>query len=129
MFQNPGNEDPSQTLPHVASVAAAYGDPTGKYMAFLRKYDGFYTGKSFWLYDQVGVFPNSPSSKKAARSLIKKQDDMVDLLFSSLIASNVPDVPFECPAIFSDAVKVPIDNDLYVTCEKLRPFYVDSALP
>ncbi|KAF5312756.1 hypothetical protein D9619_003003 [Psilocybe cf. subviscida] len=129
MSQNPGDEDPSQTLPHVASVAAAYGDPTGKYMAFLKKHDSSYSGKSFWLYDQVGAFPNSPGSKKAARSLIRKQDGVSDLSFPSLVANDVPDVPFACPAVFSDTVKVLIDNDLYVTCDELRPFYVNSALP
>lgn len=128
MAQNPGDEDPSLTLPHVASVAAAYGDPAGKYMAFLKKHDSSYSGKSFWLYDQVGAFPHSPGSKKAARWL-QKEDDTFDLLYTSLVANDVPDVPFECPAVFSDAVKVLIDNDLYVTCDELRPFYVNSALP
>ena len=35
MGLDPKKEQVSDIFPHVAAVAAAYGDPTGKYQAFL----------------------------------------------------------------------------------------------
>lgn len=112
----PNGEDVSQIFPHVAAVAAAYGDPTGKYAAYLKKMDSTYESKSYWFYDQPLAFPNSPSSTKQARRYSRKRDDSVS-------TPDVPVIPFECPAIFNDAVKVEIDNGLYVSCDDLRPYY------
>lgn len=63
MSLDPKTEDVKEILPHVASIAAAYGDPTGKYAAFLKKTMNDYQSKSFWLYDQTAALPNSPASQ------------------------------------------------------------------
>ena len=33
---NPGQEDPTCVFPHVTAVAAAYGDPTERYMRYIK---------------------------------------------------------------------------------------------
>ena len=32
-------------------------------------------------------------------------------------------IPFECPAVFRDAQETELEDDLFVTCDVLRPFY------
>lgn len=112
MAADPKNEDVSELVPHVAAVAAAYGDPTGKYGAFLKKTMQDYQAKSFWFYDQAPAIPNSPAAAANKRA----RDD------TTLQAT---DIPFECPKIFEldNILKVEIDNGVFVTCEELRPFY------
>jgi hypothetical protein len=34
-----------------------------------------------------------------------------------------PPIPFECPAVFTLAEEVEIDNGIFVTCDELKPFY------
>lgn len=68
MNLNPKGEDVAEILPHVAAIAAAYGDPKGKYAAFLKKWMSNYQSNSFWLYDQTKALPNSP----AAHSIHKR---------------------------------------------------------
>jgi hypothetical protein len=63
MSLNPKTENVFEILPHVAAVAAAYGDPKGKYATFMRKTMIDYQSKSFWLYDQTGALPSSPASQ------------------------------------------------------------------
>ena len=63
MSLDPKTEDVLEVLPHVASVAAAYGDPKGKYAAFMGKIMSDYQSKSFWLYDQTGALPSSPAAQ------------------------------------------------------------------
>jgi len=70
MGLNPKTEDVLEILPHVATVAAAYGDPKGKYAAFMSNTMSDYRSKSFWLYDQTGALPSSP----AARNMQKWTD-------------------------------------------------------
>ena len=44
-------------LPHVAAVAAVYGDPGGKYAAFLSKTtNGKYKAQSYFFYNQPDAF-------------------------------------------------------------------------
>ncbi|KJA25740.1 hypothetical protein HYPSUDRAFT_37189 [Hypholoma sublateritium FD-334 SS-4] len=108
---NPGNEDRSLVFPHVASVSAAYGDPTGKYAAFLRKNDPTYQSKPYYFYDQPVAIPNSPAATKQGKRFSRKRD------------GTIPDIPFECPAVFQGVVKVEIANGVFVTCDELRPLY------
>lgn len=98
----------------MASVSAAYGDPTGKYAAFLKKNDPTYQSKSYYFYDQPAAFPNSPAATKQSKRFSRKRDGTISAVLS---------VPFECPAVFRDEVKVAIDNELFATCDELRPFY------
>lgn len=108
MRVNPKGEDGSEAIPHIASIVAAYGDPTGKYTEFLKDKDAWYQSRPFWFYDQTAAVPNSP----AAATVKRAELELV-----------VPLIPFECPSVFQDRTEVMIDNDVVVTCAELNPFY------
>ena len=121
MSRDPDGEDVNQILPHVAAVAAAYGDPTGKYVAFLNQHDPNYASKSYWFYDQPSALSKAPTAR-SRRSVTWKREDAFDS--PSTLMNNVPvPVPFACPAIFDSSKEVEIDNGIFVTCDQLRPFY------
>ncbi|KAJ3517366.1 hypothetical protein NLJ89_g537 [Agrocybe chaxingu] len=119
---DPKNEDISEVFPHVAAVAAAYGDPKGTYATYLKKKVPSYQSKSYWFYDQASALPHSPASKNRARSVMWRREDAVAVAAAPVTAGDVK-VPFECPAAFQDVTKVEIDDGIYVTCDDLRPFY------
>ncbi|OBZ78723.1 hypothetical protein A0H81_00669 [Grifola frondosa] len=130
MAQDPKGEDVSDIFPHVAAVAAAYGDPKGKYKTFLQQKCIGYQSQPFYFYDQTVALPNSP----AAHSGHSRRDDIVDSLLrvdtfgaenmlSTMTSAANLTIPFECPAVFDDAPQVEIEDDLFVTCDELKPFY------
>ncbi|KAI0079578.1 chondroitin AC/alginate lyase [Panus rudis PR-1116 ss-1] len=121
MSVNPKGERVLDLVPHVASVAAAYGDPSGKYKAFLQKYESDYKSEAWWFYDQTAALPNSPAAG------IRKREDEVGAAPNATEAANGV-VPFECPAVFAEAVEAELEDGLYVTCEDLRPFYYIALL-
>lgn len=144
MAVNPKGEDLSDIFPHVAAISAAYGDPKGKYAAFLKKYDSNFQSQPFWFYDQSAALPNSPAGKT------KRSDDddgSLEPLGSPTatgegsaaesttyvdpmepVATQSPAVPFECPAVFKNAPAVELEDGLYVTCDQLKPFF-ETASP
>ncbi|GBE78323.1 predicted protein [Sparassis crispa] len=125
MSLDPKDEDVSDIFPHVAAVAAAYGDPKGKYAAFLQKQVSDYKSMPFWFYDQNSALPNAPASHTAR--------DLGELEHSSTAAGTeraildtiTPSatIPFQCPTVFATATEVAIDDGIYVTCDELKPFY------
>jgi len=58
----PGDELASELYPNIAAVGAQYGDPTGKYAAFLAKAANQYPAQPYFLWDQ----PFSDSNLAAA---------------------------------------------------------------
>ncbi|KAL1952072.1 hypothetical protein VTO73DRAFT_1221 [Trametes versicolor] len=145
MGLDPDDEDISDVFPHVAAVAAAYGDPKGKYAAFLQKQESDFASQPFWFYDQSSALSNSPASAKAAK--VKKHRSAArDLLaggaanatqalaadFAGVAqgamghvldeVSSEP-IPFECPGVFRFAKETELEDDLFVTCDVLEPFY------
>lgn len=146
MNLNPKTEDVLEIVPHVASVAAAYGDPKGKYAAFMTKVLSNYKNKSFWLYDQTAALPSSPAAQTTRQRLetwvehhskyIMKTVSSMRLRvccltgadgstanFSAGVAQEVQPIAFSCPAVFDLAAEVEIDNGIFVTCDELKPFY------
>lgn len=141
MGVDPDDEDISDVFPHVAAVAAAYGDPKGKYAAFLKKQESDFASQPFWFYDQSSALSNSPASAKvkhrrAARDLLAggaanatqalaadfggvAQGTMGHVLDE---VSSGP-IPFECPAVFQEAKETELEDGLFVTCDMLKPFY------
>jgi hypothetical protein len=77
MALNPKGEDVGEIIPHVASIAAAYGDPKGRYAAFMTKTMANYQSKPFWFYDQTLALVSSPASKgkRSTRSVIWARED------------------------------------------------------
>lgn len=153
MGVDPKGEDISDIFPHVAAIAAAYGDPKGKYATFLQKHNSDYKSQPFWFYDQSAALPNSPAGKT------KRSDEDEDAsstgyssttndtsstgMFipwrtssASQASSTIePDnstapvevagapVDFQCPAVFKDATTTELEDGLFVTCDQLKPFY------
>jgi len=106
MKQNPGKERQAELVPHVAAAISAYGDPSGKYTAFLQQVDLNHEKRPFWYYDQHEALNYGPGSGKA------KRDDVEDT------------VPFDCPGIFAEeGPSVEIEDGLFVTCADLEPFF------
>ena len=144
MSVNPKGEDISDIFPHVAAAAAAYGDPKGKYAAFLQKNAPNYKSQPYWFYDQSAALPHSPAGSKSKRSDDESVDHTAqapvpDVPAATLNGTNSTDmgtpattqsttIPFECPAVFDDAFEVELEDDLFVTCDQLRPFY-EIAIP
>ena len=104
MSVNPKNEDRTECLPHVAAVAAAYGDPSGKYAAYLREHGGDYRSEAYWFYDQPEAIQRTKTRERA-----RDAQEM--------------DFDFECPAVFEVGAPVELDDGIFVTCQDLEPFY------
>lgn len=129
MLQDPKGEDISQIFPHIAAISAAYGDPSGKYAAFLKKHDPNYQSKTYWFYDQPEALSNAPSSLSKRSVIWTREDAPAPPLRSESTAPVQDSIPFECPAVFNDVVEaVEIDNGIFVTCDQLRPFYLDNQV-
>ncbi|KAJ6574913.1 alginate lyase-domain-containing protein [Mycena capillaripes] len=107
--QDPKTEDVTEAVPHVAAVAAVYGDPDGKYAAFLGSTMSDYKTQPFWYYDQPGAFTQAPGAQRH-----KRDTDVASA------------VPFDCP--FDDVLPngergAELDNDIYASCVQLKPLY------
>ncbi|KAF8707521.1 Ras of Complex, Roc, domain of DAPkinase, partial [Rhizoctonia solani] len=89
---DPGNERVEEALPHVAAVAAVYGDPRRKYTNYLKSVNRNYDKKPFWFYDQPAAIMNKPKGKR----------DVVDIASPSTVGSGseatVTDTDSEDPA-------------------------------
>lgn len=135
MALDPGSEDISDIFPHVASVAAAYGDPKGAYAAFLQKHDSDYKSEPFWFYDQSAALPNSPAGSGKSKRVVEGGElgrrDVADA--PAGVASAVGDafgafslaqtIPFSCPSVFDNATETELDDGVYVTCNQVRSYY------
>lgn len=127
-------EDLSDVFPHVAAVAAAYGDPKGKYSAFLQKNVANYKSQPFWFYDQSSALTNSPAGKakrsddiESSTPIVTRQDSPSNatepIKDADSVSSPSSTIPFECPEVFNDAPAVELEDGLFVTCDELRPFF------
>lgn len=143
MSKNPGKEDVDDILPHVAAAAAAYGDPTKKYAAFLQKTAPSYRTLPFFYYDQTKALTNAPSSKSSGKRdgssealqgpLVNDTETATPSMTSNpgqLGASSVastgfptPTIAFSCPPIYISVDEVQLDDGVFVTCEQLKPFF------
>lgn len=145
MGLNPGKESIVDIFPHVEAVAAAYGDPTGKYAAFLTKKFSAYASATYYFYDQPEALQHSPaSSSKGSKEALNMTEPIQlfeegDRPAAAEVAntdkspgddSDDPDDPlpppkisFECPAAFATGTEVQLDDGVYVTCDQLKPFY------
>ena len=113
----------SDIFPHVAAVAAAYGDPKGKYSGYLQNNDKSYKSEPFFYYDQTAALPNSPAgkAKRGASAEMAAGNSTADGAVP--VTSQSTPIPFECPAVFKDTPAVEIEDGLFVTCDQLKPFF------
>jgi hypothetical protein len=140
MAQDPKKEAVSQVFPHVAAIAAAYGDPDKKYTNFLKAHNSNYKSDRYWLYDQAPALKMSPSRKREKRDnrrpLRWRRQDADDLEEypdgDGVIAppetqngtASGKGVTFQCPEAFAGQNEIELDNGVSVTCDQVRPFYV-----
>ncbi|KAJ6519628.1 chondroitin AC/alginate lyase [Mycena sanguinolenta] len=119
MKQDPKHEDVTEIFPHVAAAAGAYGDPSGKYAAFLKKMDPQCETQPYWYYDQPEAFP-------AGAQKGRREDE--DTRDTSLVNAGT----FECPCLelpdgacvaVDGTEAVVLDDDVFATCHELEPFY------
>jgi hypothetical protein len=112
MKLNPGSEDISELCPHIAAALAAYGDPAGQYLNFLKRCDPDYAGRPYWFYNQ-------PSALRM-RSAIPSSSA------SAAVAKKAPrsGAAFGCPPVFALTPEVELDYGVFVTCDDLKRFYV-----
>ena len=140
---DPKSETMDDLVPHVAAVAAAYGDPQGKYRSFLERQLPGYRKKPLWFYNQPSSLVKGPTSSRAKTlSVIEgggSDDDELpgggegepgsDPDVQGPVGAK-PKIPFTCPDAFKGATRVEIENDIFVTCEQLRPLYeADANVP
>jgi len=139
MGLDPGKEDIVDIFPHVEAVLAAYGDPSGKYAAFLTKKFSAYASATYYFYDQPEALDHSPaSSSKANKEIlnITSPHELLDEVSHPDAAKQpgeepgdegdalpTPTISFECPAAFATGTEVQLDDGVYVTCDELKPFY------
>lgn len=92
MHLNHGPEDASELLPHVAAVAAFYGDSDGKYKAFLDASAVVYKSQPWWFFDQPEAVGPMGSKRDVAVGQESNQKIELDLggiyLTSNLQAST-----------------------------------------
>jgi len=107
MKLKPKGEDESESFPHVAAVAAAYGDPDGIYDSFLKVKDPNYQGSPFYFYDQPEAYTKVQTTRK------RVDDDYDDIPFICAPDSKLPD----------GAEAYQLDNDIYAMCRDLARFF------
>ncbi|KAH9944487.1 chondroitin AC/alginate lyase [Epithele typhae] len=141
MRADPKGERVSDLVPHVAAVAAAYGDPKGKYRAFLQKADAAFEGEPFWLYDQPAAVPHSPAGRAAAKKKTRSAEERRGLGHGLAVEGaaaaqgsrlegrgGAAPPEFECPAVFEMEDVTELEVGLFVTCDQLKPYY-EITLP
>jgi hypothetical protein len=64
----PGDELANELYPNIAAVAANYGDPNGKYAAFLASADNTYPAQPYFLWDQPFTDSNLAAATPTANS-------------------------------------------------------------
>jgi hypothetical protein len=134
--QDPKEEDVHSVIPHVAAVAAAFGDPKGVYAGYMKSKQPSYENEAFWFYNQPAALKHSPLSKARSR----RDDSSSHVPGDGEVSQDIPigantsdeiqgapvnaSVPRDCPSVFKGQPYLELDLDVYVTCDKLKSFYV-----
>ena len=124
--KGPGKEQVSDIFPNVAAVAAVYGDPGGKYMAYLKKTDPHYMTAPYYYYDQSAAISQRRSSgnaKDVAVTMAKQSSSLSENDMRPSNTSEIPKIPWKCPTAFATALRVQLDDGVFVTCNELKPLY------
>ncbi|KAF8308903.1 chondroitin AC/alginate lyase [Clavulina sp. PMI_390] len=121
MQEPPGSESIQSLLPHVASVAVAYGDPHQTYANFIAMKDTGATHRTWWWHDVPGAF--GPSNK-----LVHQRREAAAEIPTSKNATGVIWAPGEEPirpdvfGITGDDL-VQLDDAVFVSWDDIRPYY------
>ncbi|CAE6462698.1 unnamed protein product [Rhizoctonia solani] len=147
---DPGNERVDEALPHVAAVAAAYGDPRSKYANYLKSGNRNYDKKPYWFYNQPAAILNKPKGKRdvedgalpATATANGSEPPMSGPNPEDPAPSANPDGPPEPenmeaagvdqdhpPAMFANGRLVELEEGLFIGWEDVREFYRKSTKP
>jgi hypothetical protein len=72
MRVDPKNEDPKELVPHVLLAIAAYGDPGGKYLNWVKRVMPEYDGKIYHIYNQIDAFVTTPVVRRQEAAAAKR---------------------------------------------------------
>ncbi|CAE6425811.1 unnamed protein product [Rhizoctonia solani] len=146
---DPGNERVEDALPHVATVAAAYGDPRRKYASYLKSGNRNYDKKSYWFYDQPAAISNKPKGKRDIEDDTWSASTMANSLESSTSASPEDPSPSASshaspesenvgatgvdqdhpPAMFANGRLVELEEGFFIGWDDVREFYRKATRP
>lgn len=107
---DPKSEDVREIVPHVAAIAAVYGDPTGRYARFMAKTMANYRTMPFFFYDQSAAFPTSATNGQA-----------------EIADNHLSTDSFECTKVLN-GTSVELDNGVFATCKDLEPLFDPSLV-
>ncbi|KAJ7169688.1 chondroitin AC/alginate lyase [Mycena filopes] len=123
MTVNPKGEDVTELGPHVAAIAAAYGDTKGKYVSFLKDKTPDYRQQMWWHSNQPEALKQAPVHQKG------KREDAGDA------QTGVAAVPFkfDCVGLLGKYMgadqRIQLDNNIWATCGDLEgPFMYGSTV-
>jgi len=115
---DPGKDDPTCVFPHVTAVAAAYGDPTGKYKRYMRQKQQKgqnWAKESYYLFNQPQAFAMSPA-KTGKRAFLEDTEE------------DVPaHVHADRPAPFQFVDQIELDKAIFLTWNIARTIYEAAA--
>lgn len=128
MKKGPGKEEVADIFPHVAAIAAVYGDPGGKYMAYLKKLDSHFMTAPYYYYDQPAALSQKASKEIGGNTngaMVNQSSSLQGIRSTNTsdIPYTPPEIPWECPEAFATALRVQLDDGVFVTCDQLKPFY------
>lgn len=105
MGVNPNGENVDSCFAHVAAAAAVYGDPDGRYAAFLQEHNRGYKSEPFY-------FNNQPEAvgQRRTKQQVRSAEEMLE------------SIKFECPQV-EGMEAIELDYGVFVTCQDLEPFY------
>ncbi|KAG8684390.1 hypothetical protein FRC09_015423 [Ceratobasidium sp. 395] len=127
MSLDPNGEKVEEALPHVAAVAAAYGDPRGDYARYLKKGNRNYAKKPFWFYDQPAAIARNVAQRKNVARDEPSSDSPASSTESNVQASEVDQN--HPPTLFSDGKLVELEEGLFISWEDVRKFYRRRRIP
>ncbi|KAG8734008.1 hypothetical protein FRC11_013494 [Ceratobasidium sp. 423] len=147
---DPGNERVEDALPHVAAVAAAYGDPHRKYANYLKSGNRNYDKKSYWFYDQPAAILNKPKGKRDVEDTTSPTTTTANDSGSPVASAN-PEDPTPStnsedspepdnvkatgvdqdhpPAMFANGRLVELEEGFFVGWDDVREFYRKTGNP
>ncbi|KAF7306745.1 hypothetical protein MIND_00466200 [Mycena indigotica] len=114
MRVDPKDEDATELLPHVAAIAAVYGDPKGSYAKFMKNLDSGYQKEPVWFYNQREAFTQA-SGRKAGNTR--------DAATCNPTCKPTDLIPFLQEYGFE------LESGLYVTCGMVAPYFCADDLP
>lgn len=128
MALDPGDERLEEALPHVAAIAAVYGDPHQKYAAYLKSGNPNYVKKPFWFYNQPRAISSRPTiTERGSPSLMSSNSqssvsgaDSENPEGGAQAMAVDQDHP---PAMFANGQLVELEEGLLVGWKDVREFY------